>query len=81
MKDLFELAKHLLRTIVKGAAALFLFAFLPLLAVMCMTAACLYLSAAVIALFFASLTDEGDLSKFVFPRWSDRSKWIPQTKI
>lgn len=81
MEDLLKLAKHLLRTIVKGAAALFFLCMSPLCAVMCATALFLYFCAAVIFIFFASLADEGDLSKFVFPRWSDRSRWIPQLKF
>lgn len=78
MKDLLKLVKHLLKTITKGAAAL-LFLFLsPLFAAMCATALCLHFCTAVIVIFLASLADEGNLSKFVFPRWSNRSKWIPQ---
>lgn len=75
MKDLLKLVKHLLKTITKGVGAL-LFLFLsPLFAAMCATAACLYYCAAVIVFFFASLADDGNLSDFVFPRWSNRSKW------
>ena len=78
MKDLLIFVKKLLNTMVKGAAAFSLFAFLPLLAVMFATAACLYYCSAAIAIVLASLADNGNLSKFVFPRWANRSKWIPQ---
>lgn len=78
MEDLLKLVKHLLKTIAKGVGALFFLCMSPLCAVMCATALFLYLCAAVIFIFFASLVDEGNLSKFVFPRWSDRSRWIPQ---
>lgn len=78
MEDLLKLAKHLLRTIVKGVGALCFLCMSPLCAVMCATALFLYFCAAVIFIFFASLADEGNLSNFVYPRWSDRSKWIPQ---
>ena len=81
MKDLLRFVKKLLNTMVKGVGAFFLFAFLPLLAVMFATAACLYYCSAAIAIVLASLADDGNLSKFVFPRWSDRSKWIPQLKF
>ena len=81
MKDLLIFVKKLLNTMVKGVGAFSLFAFLPLLAVMFATAVCLYYCVVTIACFLASLTDEGNLSKFTFPRWSDRSKWIPQLNI
>lgn len=78
MKDLLKIVKLLLKTITKGAAAL-LFLFLsPLFAVLCATAVCLYFCVAVIVIFLASLVDEGNLSDFTFPRWSNRSKWMLQ---
>ena len=78
MKDLKDFIRQLLKTTVKGAAALFLLLLLPLLGVAMAAAASLYYCVFTIAFFLASLTDEGNLSKFVFPRWSDRSRWIPQ---
>lgn len=78
MKDLLKLVKHLLKTIVKGVAALFFLCMSPLLSAMCAVALFLYFCAAVIIMFLASLANDGNLSKFVFPRWSDRSRWIPQ---
>lgn len=81
MKDLLIFVKSLLNTMVKGVGAFFLLLYLPLCVVMCAVAGCLYLCSAAIAIFLASLADEGNLSKFVFPRWSDRSKWIPQLNI
>lgn len=78
MTELKDFVKKLLNTMVKGVGALFLLCFLPLFVAMCATAACLYFIAATIAYFLASLADEGNLSEFVCPRWSNRSKWIPQ---
>ena len=78
MKDLLNFVKKLLNTMVKGVGALFLFAFLPLLAVMFATAVCLDYCVFTIACFLTSLADEGNLSRFVYPRWSNRSKWIPE---
>lgn len=81
MKDFLKLVKHLLETIVKGVAALFFLCMLPLFSAMCAVALFLYFCAAVVGFLLACLTDDGNLSKFVFPRWSDRSKWIPQLKF
>lgn len=81
MKDLLKLVKHLLETITKGVGALLFLCMWPLLSAMCAVALFLYFCAAVIFIFFASLADEGNLSKFAFPRWSDRSRWIPQLKF
>ena len=78
MKDLLKLVKHLLKTITKGVGALCFLFLTPLLAVLCATAVCLHFCASVIAFFFASLADKGNLSEFVFPRWSNRSKWMLQ---
>lgn len=77
MKDLLTFVKVLLKTIVKGTGAFFLLLLLPLLCVAMAAATCLYYCVTVIVLFLSSLADEGDLSDFVFPRWSNRSKWIP----
>lgn len=81
MKELKDFVKKLLNTIVKGVAALFLLLLLPLLGAMCAVALFLYFCAAVVVFLLACLADEGNLSNFVFPRWSDRSKWIPQLKF
>lgn len=81
MKELKDFVKKLLNTMVKGVGAFSLFAFLPLLAVAMAAAACLYLCAVAVGFLLACLADEGNLSKFVFPRWSDRSRWIPQLKF
>ena len=78
MKRFTEFIKKLLNTMVKGVGAFSLFAFLPLLGVMCAVAVCLHYCSAVIATFLASLADDGNLSRFIYPRWSNRSKWIPQ---
>lgn len=78
MKDLLKLVKHLLKTITKGVGALCFLFLTPLCVVLCVTAVCLHFCASVIAFFFASLADKGNLSEFVFPRWSNRSKWMLQ---
>ena len=81
MKDLLNFVKSLLNTMVKGAAALFLLLFLPLLAVAMAAATSLYYCVVTIACFLASLTDDGNLSNFVYPRWSNIRRWIPQLKF
>ena len=78
MKDLLRFVKKLLNTMVKGVGAFFLLCFMPLIAVMCLTAACLYRYAVTASLILACLADDGNLSNFVYPRWSKISKWIPQ---
>lgn len=78
MKDLLTLVKRLLKIIVRGAGAFFLLLLLPLLGVAMAAATCLYYCVAVIVYVFASLADDGNLSKFVFPRWTNRSKWMMQ---
>ena len=81
LKDFLKLVKHLLNTLAKGVGAMFLLCFLPLVVVLCATAACLYYCAAVIGFFFASIADDGNLSDFVFPRFTDTCKWIPGLKF
>lgn len=81
MKDLLKLVKHLLEITVKGAAAFVILFLSPLLVVMYAMAACLYFCAATVSFFLACLADDGNLSKFIFPRWSNKSKWIPQLKF
>ena len=81
MKDLLKLVKYLLNTLAKGVGAIFLLCFLPLLFVMCVTAACLYLCAGTIGYFLACIADDGNLSKFVFPRFSGTYKWIPDLEF
>lgn len=78
MKDLLIFVKKLLNTTVKGVGALFLLLLLPLLGVAMAAATSLWYCVITIAYFLASLTDDGNLSKFAFPRWADRSKWLPQ---
>lgn len=81
MKELKDFVKKLVNTMVKGVSALFLLLFLPLLGVAMAAAMSLYYCVIAIAYFLASLTDDGNLSKFTLPRWSNRSKWIPQLDI
>lgn len=81
MKDLLRLVKNLLRTIVSGVGAFFLLLYLPLLVVMCLTVACLYRYVVTAAILLCCLADDGNLSNFVFPRWSNICRWIPQLKF
>lgn len=81
MKNLLNFVKKLLRTIVSGVVALLLLLYLPLCVVMCAVAACLYLCAVAAGYLLACLMDDGGLSKFVFPRFAGKCKWIPQLKF
>lgn len=81
MEDLLRFVKKLLKTIVSGVGAFFLLLYLPLCVVMCAVAACLYLCAVAVGFLLACLTDDGGLSKYVFPRFAGKSKWIPQLKF
>lgn len=78
MKELKDFVNKLLNTMVKGVGAVSLLLYLPLCVVMCVLTVSLYYCVITIACVFASLTDDGNLSKFTFPRWADRRKWMPQ---
>lgn len=81
MKDLLTFVKRLLKIIVRGTGAFSLLLLLPLLGVAMAAAMCLYYCVAVVTCVLSSLADEGNLSEFVFPRWTNRSKWIPQIEF